>query len=445
MAEHRMYQGRDLGHDEIAPDGLADTPDWLGMVAASRYLGVHRSTLHLAVRQGEIQPDARTPGGHIRFRPETLEAFKARLIDAPAAGGMAARLRALTDLPREISTATSARDACRTVLGRIRQVESAVEMGYIAIHRPTERDPLALRPLAAEALPGGFFDAYQRLRPNYELAASTALCSGKPRVFEDMLEEPLPRGALLLGHWMRARARPVRSLVALPLVAYEHPIGVLVVISSAPRAFGPSEMLFLTSVAGLLSLALVAIHRLKVLESSAGLIARALELRSENGGDPPLADLASAYLNTSGADAVYADGIAGDVPEAAPEAANLARAARAAGAVRREWFGSGARRRMGLAVPLPVDPGGASVTAVWPAERENLRTERALLTVFGGACVLAQSAPTRDAHSAPTHDPQPDPPAPDLADPGRATTPGPPRPWNTRQNHPGEIKVPRNT
>lgn len=387
--------------DDTGTAGMPHAAGWLGMVAASRYLGVHRSTLHLAVRQGEIQPDARTPGGHIRFRPDTLEAFKAHLVDAPAAGGTAARLRALAELPQEIITATSAPDACRTVLSRIRQVEPAVDMGYIAVIQPTDRDPVAMRPLAATAIPGGFFATYQRLRPNYDFAASTVLCSGQPRVFEDMLVEPLPRGAALLRHWMKARAHPVRSLVALPLVARQRPIGVLVLISAAPKAFGPNEMLFLTSIAGLLSVALVAVHRLNVLEGSAALIARALEIRSDNHGSPPLQDLASSYLGTSGAFAVYADGLTTDVPESAPEAEQLARAAREAGVARRESFGSGTHRRMGLAVPLPSEPGGASVAAVWPEERQNLRIERALLTVFGGACVLAQSTPDRGPHLEP--------------------------------------------
>lgn len=46
---------------------------------AARWLGISKSTLIRAVNRGEIQPAFRTPGRHLRFTFEELEAIKRRL------------------------------------------------------------------------------------------------------------------------------------------------------------------------------------------------------------------------------------------------------------------------------------------------------------------------------------------------------------------------------
>lgn len=46
---------------------------------AARWLGISKSTLIRAVNRGEIQPAFRTPGRHLRFTPDELEAIRRRL------------------------------------------------------------------------------------------------------------------------------------------------------------------------------------------------------------------------------------------------------------------------------------------------------------------------------------------------------------------------------
>jgi excisionase family DNA binding protein len=46
---------------------------------AARWLGISKSTLIRAVNRGDIQPAFRTPGRHLRFTPEMLQAIRDQL------------------------------------------------------------------------------------------------------------------------------------------------------------------------------------------------------------------------------------------------------------------------------------------------------------------------------------------------------------------------------
>jgi excisionase family DNA binding protein len=49
---------------------------------AALWLGISKSTLIRAVNRGAIQPAFRTPGRHLRFTPEALQAIRKQL-EAP--------------------------------------------------------------------------------------------------------------------------------------------------------------------------------------------------------------------------------------------------------------------------------------------------------------------------------------------------------------------------
>jgi len=51
----------------------------LSTSAAARWLGISKSTLIRAVNRGDIQPAFRTPGRHLRFTLDDLQAIQRRL------------------------------------------------------------------------------------------------------------------------------------------------------------------------------------------------------------------------------------------------------------------------------------------------------------------------------------------------------------------------------
>lgn len=48
-------------------------------------LGVAPSTVRVWIWRGVMRPDARTPGGHARFRPSTVDKIRRRMRAAAAA------------------------------------------------------------------------------------------------------------------------------------------------------------------------------------------------------------------------------------------------------------------------------------------------------------------------------------------------------------------------
>jgi excisionase family DNA binding protein len=372
-------------------DAADDAAEWIGMVEAARLLGLHRSTLHLAIQQRQIQPDRYTPGGHVRFRRATLEAFRARLADAPAAGGMSARIRELGSMARRLTLARDSAAICQTALDCICQAERNVDMCYIALHRPSERDPLGLQPVASWALPEGFFAFYERLRPSYDFTTTAVLASGEPRIYADTTEDRLPRGSSLLVRWTKTR-----SYAVLPILGRDRPIGVIVVLSRAPHTFGPSELLFLTGVAAQLSVALVSVRQLArwqtALRGAQQLTGRMF--RSPTGGTPPsaLVDLAAAYRMASSACGVCTLGLADDLRMAGPRALQLAQRARETGHPQRAVWRQGRGATTGLAACIPqADGPDGAVAATWQGLREHCEADQVLLVIFGEACAALSS------------------------------------------------------
>ncbi|MBI4769817.1 MAG: helix-turn-helix domain-containing protein [Chloroflexi bacterium] len=69
------------------PQIAADSPDWMTLSEAARYLGVHPTTLRRWSDAGEL-PVALTPGGHRRFMPHDLTQFATRRCRLRAVGGV---------------------------------------------------------------------------------------------------------------------------------------------------------------------------------------------------------------------------------------------------------------------------------------------------------------------------------------------------------------------
>ena len=73
---------------DLLPDGKEEDwcpdsmPPYTGLIAsgaAAIRLGLHRSSLYLAIKRGLITPDLITRGGHARFSEATLDAYAEQL------------------------------------------------------------------------------------------------------------------------------------------------------------------------------------------------------------------------------------------------------------------------------------------------------------------------------------------------------------------------------
>lgn len=248
-----------------------------GTQEAAEFLGIHRSTLHLAVARNVLIPDGHTPGGHLRFRRQTLEHFADRLHCEPATN----RSSSLTELVATLALREGDIAFCHRAFARIRQAIPAFTMYAVAWSAPTPSDPHAIEPLIQEGFPPHLMPQYQKMRPNLEFATTTALRTMEPELCEDIAKKhPLRMGTSSL-----LRRRELRSFAIVPIVIQESPLGVLVVASAKPHRIPPPEVSFLQSIAADLGVALSCHAHLNDLRSSlavaADLALRAAQLQAE--------------------------------------------------------------------------------------------------------------------------------------------------------------------
>lgn len=411
---------------ECAPDAPAE--HLFRAQEAAGFLGIHRATLHLAVKRNLLVPDNLTPGGHSRFRRQTLEAFAQRLARPPVTSSA----HLLPELARTLPLPNGPQAFCQLAFARIRQAVPALTMCGVAVRSPTPADPQALAQVAQEGFSPQLGEMFAHLRPNLEFGATTVLRTHLPEVCADTIKTR----TLRLGTERLVRRGGLGAYAILPMLLGDEMPGVLVVASTKPHHFPAWEVSYLQSIADDLAVALVCHDQVAgmrtQLATTAALIRSALELRAgppgapRTGGrdgarsrslEPALAQLCAQFMACS--DATVADVLP---PSRSPGAADLgqrrvadderARRLRALlAAISRARTGDACQRtcwvdedgpQTAVALSLPVTRGERiAVGAIWRGERADQAGDDALLVAFGGACALALGLDAFDPGDAP--------------------------------------------
>jgi excisionase family DNA binding protein len=400
------------------PDRASDAPpeQLFRVQEAADFLNIHRSTLHLAVRRKLVVPDRFTPGGHARFRRATLEAFAERLAQQPVTG----TARILSQLAPTLTQPDGLGQFCHLAFARIRQAMPALTMCSVTRLRPTPDDPYALVDVAQEGFPPRLRELFVQLRPDLEFAVTTVLRTREPEVCENTTTGR----TLRLGTDRLVRRGGLGAYAALPLLAGDEALGVLVVASAKPHAFPAWEVAFLQSIAADLAIALACHDRVVPMRLDLSATAELTRVACTLGaalrplaGKAPalpgsgqaeeaaLAALRALFIRLCGAS--EADVLPPDVlpPDAAARdgdggrrlRALLVRACGGDTTERASWTDEdGDHTALALSLPLV---GGArlAVGAVWSSARSERSGEsgradaagdEALLVAFCGACAL---------------------------------------------------------
>jgi hypothetical protein len=369
---------------------------WMGAQEAASFLGVHRSTLHAAVRQRLIVPDSQTPGGHLRFSLATLEAFRARLAQGPAAGGVDnyATERTLTRLAHLLVTGVESEQICQAAVAEVRTGLPGVDMCAVMTRAGDPSDRLRLRVVAQDNYPATAFADYARLHSTFRFATIDVLRDGVAAVCEDTARQPLHTGTARL-----CRRSRVGAYAIMPLRGREEALGVLACAGYAPRTFDERELAFLQGVGDMLATALSAAKRharlAANLATGSALIRAALSPCHDTGSAEAAADgnaarLGAAFLHLTGALEVCALGFGSDLPPRHPRLRELACRACAADEPVHEAWSEGGTLHTGIAASVPVrGPLRGGVAALWHGERPLPGADHALLVTFAGAYLLA--------------------------------------------------------
>ncbi len=380
-----------------------------GPQETANFLGVHRSTLHLAVKRALLTPDSFTPGGHMRFRRETLEAYAAHLARQPATNST----HILADLARTLPLPDGRQAMCRLAFASIRQSVPALTMYGVAMHNPTPGDPHALAQLAQEGFTQQLHEIYTQLRPQVEFSTTAVLRTREPEICDDTADTQ----AMRLGTEKLVRLEGLGAYAVMPLLYEDDLLGVLVAASRRPHHFPAGEVSFLETVARDLAVALVChglFARQRAELATTAELTRAALARRATFPSPPaptrdpsvataLDELLATFVNRRDA------ALAGLLTPAASEAmiggwdqqdqehvrrlqALLARV-RETTAARRERWAEGTRTHTAIALSLPLASDERLVVgASWHGKRMDSATDEALLVALGGACALALGA-----------------------------------------------------
>jgi len=368
---------------------------WMGAQEAASFLGVHRSTLHAAVRQRLIVPDSQTPGGHLRFSLSTLEAFRARLARGPAGSGSHSMPeRTLARLAHLLVSGAESEQICQAAVAEVRAALPGVDMCAVMTRAGDPRDRLRLRVAAQDNYPATAFADYARLHSTFRFATIDVLRDGVAAVCEDTAREPLHTGTARL-----CRRSGVGAYAIVPLRGHEEARGVLVSSCYAPRSFDERDLAFLQGVGDLLATAFSAEERQARLAANLAtgsvLIRAALSSRQDTGraeaaAHHKAARLGAAFLHLSGAIEVCALGFGSDLSARHPRLGELACRACAGDEPVHEAWSEGGTLHTGIAASVPIyGPLRGGVAALWHGERPLPEADHALLVTFAGAYLLA--------------------------------------------------------
>lgn len=359
--------------------------------AAADFLGIHRSTLHLAVRRLKLIPDSYTPGGHARFRRETLERFSERLALDSATGGDGSIARALANAVASLSHFTALEPVCAAVVdATLAACPSFEGCMVIAYNDDSQRSDFQL--LASRGIPKQLATEYRWLRrhPGVEFITST-VAKQRTRFLCGDLQAPgadVPEGglqALSSASW--------RSCAALPCVSDGQTLGLLVGLGRTPCGFTEPEVAALVNLADVVTVALRRWRRDEAAQrqtETIGALMRQSQAIAGRAADDDISTLRQICQQGARAKLVREWGITADEESQTPAPlAELLRAAAAADAPQRaEWTEP---EGASIALATPTLDGRAAVGAIW--RRQDMRSgmELALLQVYAQACAEAVS------------------------------------------------------
>jgi hypothetical protein len=185
---------------DLLPDGSGEdwqpvsvhpsTPLFASGAAAIR-LGLHRTSLYLAIKRGLITPDLITPGGHARFSEATLDAYAEQLRHTFATRP-SSRLK-LLNLPLALGNEAGAEPPLLESLRHIqRRLPALTALGIVEPVTPSADEP-GYRIVAQIGVSSAIMERYRRLYGRVNLSIPHVLATGEP-IYLDDASLRMPRG-----------------------------------------------------------------------------------------------------------------------------------------------------------------------------------------------------------------------------------------------------------
>ena len=220
----------------------------LSTTQAAHVLGVHRSSLHLAIKNNVLAPDLVTQGGHYRFSRATLEAYAEHIAHAP----LTTNADPLTLLPRLITLPDGKERLCRYTFATVERRLSDMT-AFVVVESQSSSDR-RIRPHITTSLrfPRTILDQFIATYGKQDMTTARVLATGEPFYCDNVRTQFIPySGSQLLN-----RRSPYQAYAILPLLIGDEVFGTLGVCSRIPHEFTPDEKGLLERAAQSLAIAL---------------------------------------------------------------------------------------------------------------------------------------------------------------------------------------------
>jgi excisionase family DNA binding protein len=231
-------------------DGEKPPPErLLSTTQAAHALGVHRSSLHLAIKNNVLAPDLVTQGGHYRFSRATLESYAERIVHAPLTTN--ADLLAL--LPRIITLPDGKERLCRYTFAAVERRISDMTAFVVVESQPSSDRRIRPHITTSLRFPRTILDQFIATYGKQDMTTARVLATGEPFYCDNVRTQFIPySGSQLLN-----RRSPYQAYAILPLSIGDEVFGTLGVCSRIPHVFAPDEKTLLEKDAQSLAIALM--------------------------------------------------------------------------------------------------------------------------------------------------------------------------------------------
>jgi hypothetical protein len=377
----------------LLDDNASPPPErLLSTTQAAHLLGVHRSSLHLAVKNSVLAPDLVTQGGHYRFSHATLEAYAEHIAHAP----LTTNTDLLTLLPKMLPLPDGKERLCRHTFAAIERSMPDLT-AFIVVEAPIEQN-LRIHPQITMSLrfPRSILKQFTATYGKQEMTTARVLATGEPFYCDNVRTRLIPYS----GSQFLNRRSPYQAYAVLPLAVDDEVFGTVGVCSRTPHSFTADEKDLLERAAESLAVALTCHNAVWARQSHAMALTVLLRESFDYRGKParkrgPHATLGEGLLRVfqkeTGAEETFVAGVEARLEPQSEGARRLAERIIGGALVAATQWEDEHGPLIGVAVAIPHgDAYPIALGGVWRGALEESADFSALLYAFAGAYALGR-------------------------------------------------------
>ena len=364
----------------------------LSTTQAAQLLGVHRSSLHLAIKNSVLAPDLVTQGGHYRFSRATLEAYAEHIAYAP----LTTNADLLTLLPRMLALPDGKERLCRHTFASVeRRMPDMTAFVVVETLGGPERRILP-RITTSLRFPRTLLNQFIATYGKQEMTTSRVLATGEAFYCDNVRTQFIPYS----GSQRLNRRSPYQAYAILPLLIGGEVFGTFGACSRIPHEFTPDEKGLLEKSSQSLGVALTCHNLVWARQAHAVALANLLKASFHYRGRPArrravqtaqAEGLLRLFQTETGAGEIFVVGVESRLQPESEDARRLADRIISGESVATAQWEDERGPLVGVAIAIPHGGGfPVALGGVWRGAQETSGDYTALLYALAGSYALGR-------------------------------------------------------